>query len=191
MRKLLAALAAAAVTLALSAATAAEKKPMAVLFKDANGKGASLMVDGTIRDLGSFNDKASSIMVVSGRFEVCEDAAFRGTCLTFGQGLHSLGKLSDRASSIRPVGAGSAGAGSIVVFTEKNGGGKSLRLTSQVANLSDYSGFNDQVSSVAIFSGTWKLCRSKNYGGGCTKLKPGVYNLDSYDNSVSSLQPQN
>jgi len=198
MHRFLAALAATAflaASLGTPAAVAAEAKPTAILFKDINGRGASVQVDSAITDLGSvnFNDTASSIFVVSGKFEVCKDFNFKGACQTFSQGLHNLGSLSDEATSIRPTGAaaGDDGSGAILLFTDKDGNGKVLRLTSSVKNLSDYAGFNDTVSSVAIFKGTWRLCKSKDYGGSCTNLAPGVYNLESYDNNVSSLRVTN
>jgi hypothetical protein len=199
MRRFLAALAATAIitgSLGAPSALAAESKPTAILFKDIDGRGASVQVDSAITDLGgkNFNDTASSIFVVSGKFEVCKDFNFKGTCQTFGQGLHNLGSLSDAVTSIRPVGAsagnGDSGSGVILLFTDKDGNGKVVRLTSSVKNLSDYAGFNDTVSSVAIFKGSWKLCKSKDYGGSCTTLTSGVYNLESFDNAISSLRVQ-
>lgn len=193
MRRFFAAAAAAVMLAALPAAQAAEK-PTAILFKDIDGKGSSVQIDSEITDLGSknFNDVASSIFVVSGKFEVCKDFNFKGACQTYGQGLHNLGSLSDAATSIRPVGAAAdSGNGVILLFTDKDGNGKVVRLTNSVKNLSDYAGFNDTVSSIAIFKGTWKVCKSKDYGGSCTNLGPGVYNLESFDNAISSLRVLN
>lgn len=198
MRRFLAALAATAIitgSLAASSVLAAESTPTAILFKDIDGRGSSVQITAAVTDLGSlnFNDTASSIFVVSGKFEVCKDFNFKGTCQTYGQGLHNLGSLSDAATSIRPTGAsagGDSGSGVILLFTDKDGNGKVVRLTSSVKNLSDYAGFNDTVSSVAIFKGSWKLCKSKDYGGSCTTLTSGVYNLESFDNSISSLRVQ-
>ncbi len=198
MRRFLAALAATAIitgSLGASSALAAESTPTAILFKDIDGRGSSVQITAAVTDLGSlnFNDTASSIFVVSGKFEVCKDFNFKGSCQTYGQGLHNLGSLSDAATSIRPTGAsagGDSGSGVILLFTDKDGNGKVVRLTSSVKNLSDYAGFNDTVSSVAIFKGSWKLCKSKDYGGSCTTLTSGVYNLESFDNSISSLRVQ-
>lgn len=193
MRRFFAAAAAAVMLAALPAAHAAEK-PTAILFKDIDGKGSSVQIDSEVTDLGSknFNDVASSIFVVSGKFEVCKDFNFKGACQTYGQGLHNLGSLSDAVTSIRPVGAtGDSGSGVILLFTDKDGNGKVVRLTNSVKNLSDYAGFNDTVSSIAIFKGTWKVCKSKDYGGSCTNLTPGVYNLESFDNAISSLRVLN
>ena len=53
-----------------------------------------------------FNDRASSIVVTSGRWEVCEDARYAGRCVALRQGqypsLAAMG-LNDRVSSVRTV----------------------------------------------------------------------------------------
>ena len=53
-----------------------------------------------------FNDRASSVLVSSGRWEVCEDVRFRGSCVVLRQGqypsLSAMG-LNNRVSSVRPV----------------------------------------------------------------------------------------
>lgn len=56
-----------------------------------------------------YNDRASSVLVSSERWEVCEDAGFRGRCVVLRQGsypsLRAMG-LNDRVSSVRAVGRG-------------------------------------------------------------------------------------
>ena len=53
-----------------------------------------------------FNDRASSVVVDRGRWEVCEDAGFNGRCVVLKRGsyesLRGMG-LDNRISSIRPV----------------------------------------------------------------------------------------
>jgi uncharacterized protein YcfJ len=53
-----------------------------------------------------FNDRASSVVVDRGRWEVCEDARYRGRCVVLRKGsyqsLTGLG-LENRISSVRPV----------------------------------------------------------------------------------------
>jgi uncharacterized protein YcfJ len=55
-----------------------------------------------------FNDRASSVVVDRGRWEVCEDARFGGRCVVLRRGsyesLSGMG-LQDRISSVRPVDA--------------------------------------------------------------------------------------
>ena len=54
-----------------------------------------------------FNDRASSVMVLANRWEVCEDAQFEGRCVILRPGsygsLRAMG-LNDRVSSVRNVG---------------------------------------------------------------------------------------
>jgi len=54
-----------------------------------------------------FNDRASSVVVDRGRWQVCENARFRGRCVVLRKGgydtLASMG-MSNRISSVRPVG---------------------------------------------------------------------------------------
>jgi hypothetical protein len=56
----------------------------------------------------NFNDRASSAIVRGGRYEVCEDADFRGRCVVLRPGqypsLTSMG-IGDAVSSVRPVAA--------------------------------------------------------------------------------------
>lgn len=56
-------------------------------------------------DIG-FNDRASSVVVDRGRWEVCEDAGFNGRCTVLKRGsyesLRGMG-LDNRISSVRPV----------------------------------------------------------------------------------------
>lgn len=53
-----------------------------------------------------FNDRASSVVVDSGRWEVCSDAGFQGRCMVLRRGsydsLSGMG-MNDRISSVRPV----------------------------------------------------------------------------------------
>ena len=57
-------------------------------------------------DRFGFNDRASSVVVLRDRWEVCTDAGFRGACVVLRPGrypsLSALG-LNDRVSSVRPV----------------------------------------------------------------------------------------
>jgi uncharacterized protein YcfJ len=70
--------------------------------------GASFRVDRAIRSLDplGFNDRASSAVVEQGRWEVCDDAEFRGRCTTLAPGnypsLTPMG-LNRKISSARPI----------------------------------------------------------------------------------------
>jgi len=71
-------------------------------------RGASFRVDSTIQNFApiGFNDRASSAIVEQGRWEVCEDAVFRGRCTILSPGnypsLTPMG-FKGRISSARPI----------------------------------------------------------------------------------------
>src|SRR5512141_3266387 len=57
-------------------------------YDDEEFRGASFRVDSTIQNFAplGFNDRAASAVVEQGRWEVCEDAAFRGRCTILSPG---------------------------------------------------------------------------------------------------------
>ncbi len=81
-----------------------------ITFYDGDGyRGRAFTVDRTIENFAplGFNDRAKSAVVTAGRWEVCEDAYFRGRCTVLRPGNYwTLGSIGfDRLiSSVRPVG---------------------------------------------------------------------------------------
>jgi len=78
------------------------------MFSERGFNGQEFNVTGPMRNLDrtGFNDRAESMIVEHGRWQVCEDAYFRGRCVTLRPGQYaSLGRmgLKDRVSSIRPI----------------------------------------------------------------------------------------
>lgn len=77
-----------------------------VLYEGEDFRGRAFSTETNVKDFKrtGFNDRASSIVVERGRWEVCEDKAFRGRCVVLRRGsyatLASLG-LEDRVSSVR------------------------------------------------------------------------------------------
>jgi uncharacterized protein YcfJ len=80
-----------------------------------NFRGPSFTADRSIGNFErfGFNDRAASVVVQGGRWEVCEDARFSGRCVLLRAGqypsLASIG-LDHRVSSVRPAGRESHGA---------------------------------------------------------------------------------
>jgi len=91
-------------TIALAASAGAQVK----LYDRENFGGRPFVVNGPIESLDGtgFNDRASSAIVEHGRWQVCEDAHFRGRCVVLAPGqygsLSGVG-LNNRISSIRRV----------------------------------------------------------------------------------------
>lgn len=79
-----------------------------VLYEHEGFAGQTLTTENQIGNLerSGFNDRASSIVVLNDRWEVCEDARFRGRCVVLRPGrypsLAALG-INDRISSLRIV----------------------------------------------------------------------------------------
>ena len=85
-------------------------RPQITLNDGAGYRGRSFSADQPIADLGrsGFNDRASSLVVGAGRWQVCDDAGFAGRCVVVLAGdypsLRSIA-LDNRISSIQPVSA--------------------------------------------------------------------------------------
>ena len=78
-----------------------------VLYEGNGFNGRTFDVNGTVVNLDGtgFNDRAQSMVVYEGTWQLCDDANFGGYCQSFGPGRYSnLGPLSGQLSSLRPVG---------------------------------------------------------------------------------------
>ena len=81
-----------------------------ITFYEGEGyRGRAITANGQITDLSrssNFNDRASSVVVDRGRWEVCEHARFEGRCVVLRRGsydsLRSLG-MENRISSVRQI----------------------------------------------------------------------------------------
>ncbi|GGY84271.1 beta/gamma crystallin-related protein [Pseudoduganella plicata] len=76
------------------------------LFAGARFEGRTVDVDGDVRTLrdADFNDRAGSLVVRRGTWEVCEHADYGGQCVVFGPGRYPfLEGMNDRISSLRRV----------------------------------------------------------------------------------------
>jgi hypothetical protein len=151
-------------------------------------------------DLG-FNDRASSMVIRSGRWEVCVDSEFRGNCQIFERGEYrNLHRMNDKISSAREVGTGrdrgawrhyGAKRGIIELFSSTGAGGNSTRV---VRDTNDFVqiGFNDRAQSMVVEEGTWQLCVDADYRGFCRVFQPGRYtDLGPLTGRVSSARRVN
>ena len=98
------------ITLAVAGLAIATQASAEVTFYEHDGfQGRSFTTQRQVGDFGraGFNDRASSVVVTSDRWEVCENARFGGRCVVLRQGqypsLAAMG-LNDRVSSVRTVG---------------------------------------------------------------------------------------
>jgi uncharacterized protein YcfJ len=90
-------------------ALAASACAQITFYENEGFQGRSFNTSRTVPDFqrSGFNDRASSVVVTSNRWEVCQDVAFKGRCVVLRPGqypsLAAMG-LNDRVSSVRTVG---------------------------------------------------------------------------------------
>jgi len=91
-----------------SVAVATQAMAQVTFYEHDRFQGQSFSTQKQIRDFSrfDFNDRASSVDVASGRWEVCDDSRFNGRCVVLRQGrypsMEAIG-LNDRVSSAREI----------------------------------------------------------------------------------------
>jgi len=158
-----------------------------VLYERPNFGGERLGVQDVMPNLDrtGFNDRARSMIVYSGTWELCEHADFQGACQTYGPGRYpDLGQLAGRISSLhrattggdrgRP-GSGNWGGGNRAVLYEgANLTGRMFVVDQYMTNL-DGTGFNDRARSLRVERGYWIFCSDADFQGDCRTFGPGDY----------------
>ena len=150
-----------------------------------------------------FNDRASSAVVLRGRWEVCEDAGFRGRCVVLRPGRYaSLAALSmnNSISSVRMVSrnmplddgryAPIPPAAQITFYEREGFAGRSFTTATQIGNF-ERQGFNDRASSVVVAHDFWEACEDAWFAGRCVVLRPGRYpslSAMGLSDSISSVR---
>jgi hypothetical protein len=176
------------------------------LFENENFNGRRFTANGSLQNLDNsgFNDRANSATIRSGSWQLCDDAFYRGQCVTLNPGNYpSLGAmgLAGRVSSIREVGWNSGGgggdgggnvgpgSGAIVLYDAPGFSGRAVSLNQPVANLDDIR-FNDRAASAIVNSGTWQLCADADFESTCEVVGPGRHgDLGGVTGRVSSARP--
>lgn len=134
-----------------------------------------------------FNDRASSVLVLHDRWEVCDDSRFSGRCAVLRPGrypsLAAMG-LNNRISSARSVEKNAridenryapAPMAAQIAFYERDGfRGRSFTTEKQIGNF-QRQGFNDHASSAIVFGDRWEVCEDVRFRGRCVVLRPGRY----------------
>ena len=134
-----------------------------------------------------FNDRASSVIVLRGRWEICEDARFSGRCVVLRPGRYpSLAtmNLNNSVSSVRMVArnvrdddnryAPPPAAPQITFYEREGFAGRTFTAENQIGNL-QRQGFNDLASSVVVVRDFWEACEDVWFAGRCVVLRPGRY----------------
>jgi uncharacterized protein YcfJ len=163
--------------------------PIITFFEDEGFKGRAFVTRLDVENFSSFgfNDRARSAIVRKERWEVCDNAGFRGRCVVLREGryatLAAMG-LSDRVSSVRSVSADTrvdndryapaARVAMLVFYEHENFQGRTFTMHQSNGNLRSV-GFNDRASSVEVVGERWEACESAQYSGRCVILRPGWY----------------
>lgn len=156
-----------------------------ILYDGENNTGTAVPINGPVADLVPlrFNDAASSIVIYSGSWEVCEDADFRGRCEVLTATVSSLRgiRLNDAISSIRPAGGFGyppvgGGYGSITLFSSDGLRGEALTIDRNEPDLAR-AGFNDRARSIDVRGGVWEICVDGDYRGRCASIDRPVSDL--------------
>ena len=167
-----------------------------MLYADRNYRGQGVPIAGPTPSLGSFNDKAESLRIESGVWDVCEDINF-GKCRTVSRDMSNLAGLglSKRVSSVRPANDGGGGGFPgplpqpvrLVIYDRDRYRGDSRTFDAAMRTMGS---FGNRAQSVQVV-GTWQLCDGANFSGRCVTVSQNVANLSAYgmNNRVSSARP--
>ncbi|MEZ5946095.1 MAG: beta/gamma crystallin-related protein [Hyphomonas sp.] len=179
-----------------------------MLYSDSHFSGEALPINGAIPTLTQyrFNDRASSIEIRSGVWQVCVDANYRGRCEIIDANVPTLTsyRLNDAVSSLRPLDTRRAGYGGyrgndgprrggwgarLVLYPDAYLRGQPIEIDRDVPTLSPYR-FNDLASSFEVSGGTWLVCEHSNYRGRCEVLSSGAGDLSQIrmNNTISSIR---
>ena len=135
-------------------------------FEQREYAGQSLLLDADTENFApvGFNDRAVSLIVSGGTWELCTDAGYRGTCRVYTPGRYNdLGAgMAREISSARLLSgaqdpsliAANAGdsnntPGKLVLYDADGFLGRGMSISGNVANL-EHSGFNDATQSIVI-----------------------------------------
>jgi hypothetical protein len=170
-----------------------------VLYEDPFFRGRSVTVKDSIQNLRSesFHDRAESVRVVSGRWELCSEPNFR-RCQVVDRDVPQLSALglNKKLSSVRPVGWRDEGGYSpaypgragLVLFERENYRGQSMTLESSSGDLG---GWGNRARSLQVVTGRWLVCDRPGFAGRCREVSSSVPDLEEWGlrDRVMSARP--
>jgi beta/gamma crystallin len=176
-----------------------------ILYDDPFFRGNSLPLRTASENLRfqSFHDRAESVRVLSGRWELCAEPNFR-RCQVVDRDVTHLSTLglNKKLSSVRPAGfvpggPGGGGGGGypvpvpdrgrLVLFERPGYRGQSITLDSASAILPGL----PRARSAQVIDGTWQLCDAPRFSGRCMRVNSSVPNFDSFglNGPIMSARP--
>ena len=181
-------------------------------FDQPDFRGSALTLD---RDAPNFvergyNDRATSLVIHEGSWELCTNINYSGRCRIYGPGRYAdLGPgMDDRLSSARLVrnaaeapatmqgGWGrvppnETGRSRVILFGEERLRGPSIAVSDTMVNLQN-ARFNDAAESMIVEGGSWLACSDAYFRGSCHVFGPGRYERlrdTGLTRMISSLRP--
>lgn len=182
------------------------------LFGQSGMSGRSLKLDADAETLEGtgFNNRASSMVVTQGTWQLCAEPNYAGTCRIYPPGQYpDLGYgMAKEVSSARlvrthreapvvlvappfdtsvPVAPGAR----VILFAGENFRGESIAISEPNPALRR-SGFDDAAASMMIEGGRWLICSETYFRGECKVLSPGRYprlGAAGLQRDISSLRP--
>ncbi|MDD3935929.1 beta/gamma crystallin-related protein [Rhodoferax sp.] len=186
----------------------APETPQITFYENEGFTGRSFVTQELVRNFArnQFNDRASSVVVVGGPWELCENNQFRGQCVVLRPGQYpsmSAMGLNDRVSSVRLASrdariddryAPGPATGQVTFYEREGFTGRAFTTVQSIDNFVQ-NNFNDRASSVVVAGGPWELCENNRYSGRCVVLRPGQYpsmaamGLNDRVSSVRAVSP--
>ncbi len=169
-----------------------------VLYDQTRFRGQVMNYKGPASSLSGFSNRAQSVTIGRGVWELCEGRNFSGRCVTLEQSVPDLNAygMRNRVNSVRPSGGGGGtgpttppqGDWYIVLYDQPNYRGQVKRYQRSASYLAE---FTNRAQSVTIGRGVWELCEGRNFSGHCVTLDKSVPDLGAYGmrNRVNSVRP--
>jgi len=169
------------------------------IYKQPNFTGDQTTVNDARTDLvgSGFKDQASSVVIRSGRWQLCTWPDFKGDCMTLTPGEYPRldEKIFHRVRSIRPLetyaenerGYGDRGYGDRGYGDHRYRHGPDLELFAGTGYRGPRIPLNNDrdaigrdrygvgVSSLVVNEGTWQICSRPEFRGECDTYEPGSY----------------
>lgn len=175
-------------TLAAAGLAIATQAAAQVTFYEHPGfRGQTFTADRPIGNLAraGFANMASSAVVASDQWQVCDGPGFTGRCTILQPGRYeSLGAmgLNDSISSVRPVASsradvpvaapGYARGSRVILFGQPALQGRSFTIDRTADNLQR---LGDRAESIEVVGEPWEICSGVGFSGRCVVLRPGTY----------------
>ena len=156
----------------------------AIIYQDVGFRGQGQRISGSMpRMARGWNDRISSIEVISGDWTFYEDDGYRGNQMRANRDMHDVGRhWNDRISSAHCESRGGWNNGGwqdgwggggrwngngrgceAIVYRDSHFRGEPRRLSSDTPWVGDQ--WNDRISSIRVLSGNWVFFSDRDYRG--------------------------